>query len=102
MPARFRPGFSVGRPTALDPFPPPVHTPFMPNREKLAEFVAWSQRHITGDEKGPAQNFLDRLLQGFGRSGCLDVGDATEFRIRKSECEDWAKPVGIEAAHVRS
>jgi hypothetical protein len=27
----------------------------MANREKLAEFVAWSQQHITGDEKGQAQ-----------------------------------------------
>jgi len=57
----------------------------MPNREKLAEFVAWSQRHITGDEKGQAQIFLDRLFQSFGQPGCLDVGGATEFRIRKAD-----------------
>src|SRR2546430_17681062 len=57
----------------------------MPSREKLAEFVAWSQKHITGDEKGQAQIFLDRLFQSFGQSGCLDVGGTTEFRIRKSD-----------------
>ena len=57
----------------------------MPNREKLAEFVAWSQKHITGDEKGQAQIFLDRLFQSFGQPGCLDVGGTTEFRIRKSD-----------------
>src|SRR5438876_8205012 len=56
----------------------------MPSREKLAEFVAWCQKHITGDEKGHAQIFLDRLFQGFGQSGCLDAGGFTEFRIRKS------------------
>src|SRR3982750_2018872 len=56
----------------------------MANREKLAEFVAWSQKHITGDEKGQAQIFLDRLFQSFGQPGCL-VGGATEFRIRKSD-----------------
>src|SRR3989442_682968 len=57
----------------------------MPTREKLAEFVAWSQKHITGDEKGQAQIFLDRLFQSFGQPGCLDVGGTTEFRIRKSD-----------------
>ena len=57
----------------------------MANREKLAEFVAWSQKHITGDEKGQAQIFLDRLFQSFGQPGCLDVGGTTEFRIRKSD-----------------
>jgi hypothetical protein len=53
-------------------------------RERLEEFIAWAGRHITGDEKGQAQIFLDRLFQAFGQPGCLDVGGATEFRIRKS------------------
>lgn len=56
----------------------------MPNRDKLAEFTTWCAKHITGDEKGQAQIFLDRLFQAFGQPGCLDVGGATEFRIRKS------------------
>ena len=56
----------------------------MSREEKLREFVAWSQRHITGDEKGQAQIFLDRLFQAFGLAGCLDVGGTTEFRVRKS------------------
>ena len=56
----------------------------MPNRDKLAEFATWCQKHITGDEKGQAQIFLDRLFQAFGQPGCLDVGGTTEFRIRKS------------------
>src|SRR6266581_1598018 len=56
----------------------------MPSAEKLAEFVAWCHKHITGDEKGQAQIFLDRLFQAFSQKGCLDVGGTTEFRIRKS------------------
>ena len=32
----------------------------MPGQEKLSEFVGWSQKHITGDEKGQAQIFLER------------------------------------------
>jgi type II restriction/modification system DNA methylase subunit YeeA len=54
------------------------------NTDKLAAFTAWCQKNITGDEKGQAQIFLDRLFQAFGQSGCLDAGGTTEFRVRKS------------------
>jgi hypothetical protein len=57
----------------------------MPNRDKIVEFTAWCQNHITGDEKGQAQIFLDRLFQAFGQPGCLDVGGVPEFRIRKDQ-----------------
>jgi SAM-dependent methyltransferase len=57
----------------------------MPSQDKLAEFVDWCAKHITGDEKGQAQIFLDRLFQAFGQGGCLDVGGTTEFRIRKAD-----------------
>ena len=50
---------------------------------KLAEFVAWATKNITGDEKGQAQIYLDRLFQAFGHAGVLDVGGQPEFRIRK-------------------
>jgi hypothetical protein len=56
----------------------------VPNPEQLASFVEWYQRCISGDEKGQAQIFLDRLFQGFGLGGSLDVGGTAEFRIRKS------------------
>jgi hypothetical protein len=35
----------------------------MPDGVKLAEFTPWCQKNITGDEKGRAQIFLDRLFQ---------------------------------------
>ena len=53
--------------------------------QKLAEFVAWAGRHITGDEKGQAQVFLDRLFQAFGQKGSLDVGGEPEMRVRKAK-----------------
>src|ERR1039458_106325 len=56
----------------------------MSREEKLAEFVGWAQQHVTGDEKGQAQIFLDRLFQAFGHPGVLDVGGQTEFRIRQA------------------
>ncbi|MGL4399044.1 MAG: DNA methyltransferase, partial [Luteolibacter sp.] len=52
--------------------------------EKLSAFVQWTQAHITGDEKGQAQIFLDRLFQAFGHLGSLDVGGEPEFRVRKA------------------
>ncbi len=55
----------------------------MPNAEKLERFVGWCAKHITGDEKGQAQIFLDRLFLAFDQPGCLDVGGTTEFRVRQ-------------------
>jgi hypothetical protein len=57
----------------------------MPSAEKLQSFVQWCSAHITGDEKGQAQIFLDRLFQALDQPGCLDVGGVTEFRVRKAE-----------------
>src|ERR1035438_9695642 len=57
----------------------------MPRREKRAEWTAGGRKNVTGNEKGQAQIFLDRLFQAFGQPGCLDVGGATEFRLRKSD-----------------
>jgi hypothetical protein len=55
----------------------------MPSRDKLADFTAWCRKHITGDEKGQAQIFLDRLFQAFVQPGSLDLGGRPEFRIHK-------------------
>ena len=43
-------------------------------KSRLQEFVDWAAAHITGDEKGEAQIFLDRLFQAFGQKGLLEVG----------------------------
>src|SRR5688572_8673437 len=50
----------------------------------LTDFVTWCATHITGDEKGQAQIFLDRLFRAFGQKGSLDVGGTAEMRIRKA------------------
>ena len=46
----------------------------LPSGDKLIEITAWCANHITGDEKGQAQIFLDRIFQAFGQGGSLDVG----------------------------
>jgi len=48
---------------------------FMSREEKLADFVAWAQQHITGDEKGQAQ-ILDAT--GQPRTTALILGSSAE------------------------
>jgi hypothetical protein len=50
----------------------------------LQDFATWCAAHITGDEKGQAQIFLDCLFQAFGQRGSLDVGGTAEMRIHKA------------------
>jgi hypothetical protein len=54
-------------------------------RQRLAEFTAWAAEHITGDEKGEAQLFLDRLFQAFGQKGVKEAGATLEDRIKKAD-----------------
>ncbi|MFM6191293.1 class I SAM-dependent DNA methyltransferase [Planktothrix sp.] len=52
--------------------------------ESLQQFVNYCQQYITGDEKGQAQIFLDRLFQAFGYEGALQAGATFEQRIEKA------------------
>jgi hypothetical protein len=54
-------------------------------KRHLKEFVLWAEKHITGDEKGEAQIFLDRMFQAFGQKGILEAGGSAEFRIKKAK-----------------
>jgi hypothetical protein len=60
------------------------YEPAMVPTEKLAAFTSWAQTHITGDEKGQAQIFLDRLFIAFGHAGSLASGGEPVFRVRKA------------------
>src|SRR5829696_4869376 len=60
-------------------------TPGQSREALLQHFVDWTAKNITGDEKGQAQIFLDRLFQAFGQKGSLDVGGTAEMRIRKDK-----------------
>lgn len=53
--------------------------------ERLTGFVTWVQQHLTGDEKGEAQIFLDRLLQAFEQGGVKEAGGTLEMRLKKSD-----------------
>jgi hypothetical protein len=51
----------------------------------LQQFVDWSSQHITGDEKGQAQIFLDRLFQAFGQRGVHEAGASLEFGLKNTQ-----------------
>ena len=52
-------------------------------KQRLKEFVAWVGEHITGDEKGEAQLFLDRLFQAFAQGGIKEAGATCEKRVKR-------------------
>lgn len=51
-------------------------------KAKLADFVDFRLKHLSGDEKGQAQIFCDRLFQAFGHLGVHEAGATLEFRIK--------------------
>lgn len=56
---------------------------YLDRDQRLAQFVAWASLHITGDEKGEAQTFIERLMIAFGQKGARDVGGTFEYRVKK-------------------
>ena len=77
---------STQRRIVADKLPPFRYNTLMPSAEKLAEFVAWCRQHLTGDEKGEAQIFLDHLFVAFGWPGGLKAAGATlEMRVPKND-----------------
>jgi SAM-dependent methyltransferase len=53
--------------------------------QRLREFIEWTRQHISGDEKGEAQVFLDRLFQAFGQRGVRDAGATLETRVKRRD-----------------
>ena len=53
--------------------------------EALTDFQGYVRDHITGDEKGEAQVFLDRLFIAFGHKGHKEAGATLEHRIKKND-----------------
>lgn len=51
--------------------------------KRLADFAAWVHTHLSGDEKGEAQIFLDHLFRAFDWPGLKEAGATCEVRIKK-------------------
>ena len=47
--------------------------------------MRWRQEHLTGDEKGEAQVFCERLFQAFGHAGVREVGAVLEARVARRD-----------------
>ncbi len=50
--------------------------------DKITALVEY-RRSLTGDEKGEAQVFCDRLFQAFGHAGYKEAGATLEFRVKR-------------------
>ena len=48
--------------------------------DSLADFVTFVQTHLTGDEKGEAAEFMDRLFRALGHEGIKEAGASGEKR----------------------
>ena len=59
-------------------------------RAQLADFVRYRREYLTGDEKGEAQVFCDRLFRGFGHEGVREAGATLEMRLRKNDVKGTA------------
>jgi len=51
--------------------------------DDLTSFVAYVSK-LSGDEKGEAQVFCDRLFRAFGHDGYKEAGATLEYRIKKT------------------
>jgi hypothetical protein len=49
---------------------------------RITEFVKYVRTHLSGDEKGEAQIFCERLFQAFGHKGIKEAGGSLEFRVQ--------------------
>lgn len=54
-------------------------------RQSLEDFVRYRKEHLTGDEKGEAQVFLENLFRAFGHEGVKQAGAMLERRIKKRD-----------------
>src|SRR3954451_10085505 len=59
-------------------------------RAQLDGFVRWRRGYLSGDEKGEAQVFCDRLFQAFGHGGVREAGATLEMRLKKNDAKGTA------------
>ncbi len=59
---------------------------------RLQQLAAYRAQHLSGDEKGEAQVFLERLFQAFGHAGYAEAGAKLEMRIKARDTGAPASP----------
>lgn len=59
-------------------------------RASIDAFVSYRRQYLSGDEKGEAQVFCDRLFQAFGHGGVREAGATLEMRLKKNDAKGTA------------
>lgn len=54
-------------------------------KQHIEEFVSYVKDNLTGDEKGQAQLFCDRLFRAFGHKGILEADGNLEVRVKEAD-----------------
>jgi SAM-dependent methyltransferase len=54
-------------------------------RYGLENFIRYRKEHLTGDEKGEAQLFLENLFKAFGHAGLRQAGATLEMRVSRRD-----------------
>ena len=57
--------------------------------DDLTQFLEYAKT-LSGDEKGEAQVFCDRLFRAFGHEGYKEAGAILEYRIKKGKGTSFA------------
>lgn len=55
------------------------------NKQDIEEFVSYVKNNLTGEEKGQAQTFCDRLFRAFGQKGIYEASGQMEVRVKEAE-----------------
>ncbi|PWR11118.1 class I SAM-dependent DNA methyltransferase [Micromonospora sicca] len=58
--------------------------------QQLADFVRYRAEYLSGDEKGEAQIFCDRLFKALGHGGIREAGGTLEMRLRSNSSKGTA------------
>jgi hypothetical protein len=59
-------------------------------RGQLDDFVRYRRQYLSGDEKGEAQVFCDRLFRAFGHEGVRKAGATLQMRLKKNDVKGTA------------
>ena len=51
-------------------------------KQDIEEFVSFVKNDLTGDERGQAQTFCDRLFRAYGQKGIFEAQGKLEARIK--------------------
>lgn len=61
-------------------------------KDDIEEFVGYVKANLTGDEKGQAQLFCDRLFRAYGHKGIFEADGGLEVRVKEADSKCYSSP----------